>query len=217
MTSLTYPADQLAASEATIGPELSSAESLGGLLRRDIGRTFELTSGRVGKRLLDCFRSPGVHAMVAYRLGNHLRHAGPLKKILVYPLHLWLSRRAQTRWGIEISKSATIGAGFYIGHFGGITIAPEAVIGENCNISQQVVIGISGQGEKRGVPVIGDNVYLAPGAKLFGKITIGDNSKIGANAVVHKDVPPDSIVVLDPGFAIIAGSAQGATSDQAAR
>lgn len=71
------------------------------------------------------------------------------------------------------------------------------------NISQQVTIGVSGQGEKRGCPVIGDNVYLASGAKLFGKIKIGNNVKIGANAVIYKDIPDNAIVVLDPGFKII--------------
>ena len=51
--------------------------------------------------------------------------------------------------------------------------------------------------------MIGDNVYMAPGAKIFGKITIGNNVKIGANAVIHKDIPDNAVVVLDPGFKIV--------------
>ena len=71
------------------------------------------------------------------------------------------------------------------------------------NVSQLVTIGIAGQGQKMGVPIIGDNVYIAPDAKLFGKIRIGNNLKIGANAVIYKDIPDNSIVALDPGFKII--------------
>ena len=52
-------------------------------------------------------------------------------------------------------------------------------------------------------PTIGDNVYIAPGARLFGKIVIGNNVKVGANAVIHKDLPDNAIAVLDPGFKII--------------
>lgn len=140
--------------------------------------------------------------MVAYRLGHQLTKTNKMVKFLGLPFYLLLERRCRTKWGIEISKSAKIGPGFYIGHFGGITIAPAAVIGENCNISQQVVIGVSGQGKKAGVPRIGNNVFVGPGAKLFGAISVGDNAKIGANAVVHKDVPDNAIVVMSPGFEI---------------
>ncbi len=106
-------------------------------------------------------------------------------------------------WGIDIGRSAEIGAGFYIGHYGGLTISSHARIGKNVYVSQLVTIGVSGQGEHRGAPTIGDNVYLAPGAKVFGKIRVGNNVKVGANAVVYKDVPDNAIVVLDPGFRII--------------
>jgi serine O-acetyltransferase len=99
--------------------------------------------------------------------------------------------------------------GFYIGHFGGITVSKEAIIGNNCSISQGVTIGVSGQGDKRGTPVIGNNVYIGTGAKLIGKIKIGNNIKIGANAVIYKDLPDNSIAVLDPGFRIISFDGNG--------
>ncbi len=108
-----------------------------------------------------------------------------------------------SKWGISLSRSTEIGEGFYIGHYGGIFIAGDVKIGKNVNISQDVTIGLSGKGNKKGCPVIGDNVYIAPGAKLFGKIYIGNNVKIGANAVVYKDVPDDSIVVLEYSMKII--------------
>ena len=77
-----------------------------------------------------------------------------------------------------------------------------AIIGSNANISQNITIGVSGQGDNRGVPVIGDNVYIAPGARIFGKIHIGNNVKIGANAVIHKSIPDNSIAVA-PSFTIL--------------
>lgn len=118
-------------------------------------------------------------------------------------MYILLYHRIRSKWGIEIPRTVKIGEGFYIGHSGGITISGAAKFGNNVNISQQVTVGVSGKGEKRGVPVIGDNVYIASGAKIFGKIKVGNNVKIGANAVVYKDIPDDAIVVLEPGFKII--------------
>jgi len=76
------------------------------------------------------------------------------------------------------------------------------VLGSDVNLSQQVTIGVGGFGDRRGTPVIGDRVYIGPGAKIFGPITIGDESIIGANAVVNRSVPPRSIVVGVPGRVI---------------
>lgn len=171
--------------------------------KEDFFRTYELYSGGVMSRLIGCYRSPGLHAIGVYRFGNWLKKKTLLVRILLEPIHLVLFRRIRTRWGIEIDRSAQIGPGCYIGHYGGITISGQAKIGSNANISQLVTIGVSGEGEKRGVPTIGNDVYIAPGAKVFGKIRIGNNVKIGANAVIHKDIPDNAIVVLDPGFTII--------------
>ena len=77
------------------------------------------------------------------------------------------------------------------------------MIGKSANISQQVTIGVFGHSERRGSPRIGDNVYIAPEAKVFGKIIVGNNVMIGANCVVHKDIPDNAIVVLDPGFKVL--------------
>jgi serine O-acetyltransferase len=172
------------------------------MLKQDIQRTYNILSGNKLSKFIGCFRSPGVHAMVTFRFGQWLLNQNILIKILLTPLYLFLYRRNRI-WGIEIPRTASIGEGFYIGHHGGITISPKAKIGKNCNISQQVTIGIAGKGDKRGAPIIGDNVYIAPGAKLFGKITIGNNVKIGANAVIHKDIPDNAIVVLNPGYSIL--------------
>ncbi|MFO0701928.1 MAG: serine acetyltransferase [Nitrospira sp.] len=171
--------------------------------REDFLRTYDLTSGNAFSRIISCYRSPGLHAIGIYRFGRWLRKKNLLLKILLEPVYLILFHRIRSKWGIEIPRSAEIDVGFYIGHYGGITISSFARIGKNVSISQQVTIGEAGRGDSRGVPIIGDDVYIAPGAKIFGKICVGNNVKIGANAVVHKDIPDNAIVVLDPGFKII--------------
>ncbi len=173
------------------------------MLKKDILRTYNPIQGNRLKKIIGCFRAPGVHAVVVLRFGQWLRKQNLLLRILLEPIYILSYHRIRTNWGIEIPRSAEIGEGFYIGHYGGITISGYAKIGKNVNISQLVTIGVAGQGENRGVPVIGNNVYIGPGAKIFGKIKVGNNVKIGANAVVYKDIPDDAIVFLDPGFKII--------------
>jgi len=173
------------------------------MIKKDILRTYNLIQGNKIEKIIGCFRSPGVHAVIVFRFGKWLKDRNIFLRIFFEPIYLFLYHRVRSKWGIEIPRSAEIGEGLYIGHYGGIIISGSATIGKNVNISQQIVIGISGQGEKIGVPTIGDNVYIAPGVKIFGKISIGNNVKIGANAVIFKDIPDNAIVVLDPGFKII--------------
>lgn len=106
----------------------------------------------------------------------------------------FLLKRKMIKFGIEIHPNTQIGYGFYIGHFGAIVINEKTIIGNNCNISQGVTIGQINRGEKQGTPTIEDEVYIGPGAKIIGKINIGHNSAIGANAVVIKDVLPNTTV-----------------------
>ncbi|HEY5758645.1 MAG TPA: hypothetical protein VIU34_22620 [Steroidobacter sp.] len=172
-------------------------------LRADLRRRYAMTSGSTLRRVLTCARAPGVHAVLVLRFGQWSRRRPKVLRILFDPLYLILDFFVQALWGIEIPRTAKVGPGLYIGHYGGITVSSVAVIGRDCNLSQNITIGVSGAGAKRGAPTIGDNVYIAPGARLFGKINIGNNVKIGANAVIHKDLPDNAIAVLDPGFKII--------------
>lgn len=110
----------------------------------------------------------------------------------------FLLKRKMIKYGIEIHPETKIGEGFYIGHWGGIVISNETCIGTNCNISQGVTIGISGENEERGSPIIGNNVYIGPGAKIFGKIYISNGIAIGANAVVTKNIEENAVVVGIP-------------------
>jgi serine O-acetyltransferase len=146
---------------------------------------------------------PGFQAVAVYRFGQWAKQRNLAIRLLADPLYIFLNFWIKIAWGIGLPRSARIGKGFYIGHFGAIQISGAAQIGANCNISQEVTIGVSGTGNNRGVPIIGDNVYIAPGAKIFGLIRIGNNVKIGANAVVYKDIPDNAVVVLDPGYKII--------------
>jgi serine O-acetyltransferase len=112
-----------------------------------------------------------------------------VRQALVLALHHY-----SIRYGIDISRDARIGSGFYIGHFGGIFVNADVVIGANCNISQGVTLGRQNRGEREGCPTIGDAVYIAPGAKIIGRITVGDRAAVGANAVVVADVAPGTTV-----------------------
>ncbi len=137
-------------------------------------------------------KEPGFNFLVWLRLGKSFKST-PFR----YLFRVVLNRK-KIRFGIDISPDASIGEGFYIGHFGHIVVNSSTVIGKNCNISQGVTIGIANTGEKKGVPSIGDQVYIAPGAKIIGRIRIGNNVAIGANAVVTNDIPDYSVVVGVP-------------------
>ena len=171
--------------------------------RTDLERAYALLHGPRVYRMLNCARSAGVQAVLVYRFGHWLHRQGLATRIVLGPAYYVLSALVHILWGIEIAREAQIGPGLYIGHFGGITVSPRVVIGRDCNLSQNVTIGMEGFGARSGAPVIGNCVYVGPGARIFGNIRIGDNVKIGANAVVHTDLPSNAVVALDPGFRII--------------
>jgi len=123
--------------------------------------------------------------------------SNPVLKIL-FPLAWLILRHHEFKYGISISYRTRIGSGLYIGHFGGIVVNHNAIIGKNCNLSHQVTLGAANRGERKGYPVIGDNVYIGPGAKLVGHVVIGNNAAIGANCVVTHDVPENGVVVGVP-------------------
>lgn len=125
-------------------------------------------------------------------------YSRPILKYSLYPFIRWWLRHLKYQLGVSIPISTNVGSGFYIGHFGGIVVHEESVIGKNCNISQGVTIGRVNRGKSEGVPVIGDNVYIAPGAKIVGAVKVGNNVAIGSNSVVTKDVPENSVVVGAP-------------------
>ena len=111
----------------------------------------------------------------------------------------WLSQTARFFTGIEIHPGATIGKKFFIDHGMGVVVGETAVIGDNVLLYQGVTLGGTGKETGKRHPTLGNNIVVGTGAKILGNITIGDNSYIGANAVVIKNVPPNSTVVGIPG------------------
>jgi len=139
------------------------------------------------------FLYQGLHALVAYRISHFF-----------YNLHLFftarlISQASRFTTGIEIHPGARIGKEFFIDHGMGVVIGETAIIGDNVLLYQGVTLGGTGLEKGKRHPTIGNNVVIGTGAKVLGNITIGDNSYIGANAVVIKDVPPNSTVVGVPG------------------
>lgn len=128
--------------------------------------------------------------------------AHPLLRYSLYPVARVMLYHFRYKFGIDIPFITDIGPGFYIGHFSCIFVNERCVIGRNCNISQGVTVGTSNRGERAGNPVIGDNVYLGPGAKVIGAIRVGNHAAIGANSVVTHDVPDHAVVVGVPGRVI---------------
>ena len=100
--------------------------------------------------------------------------------------------------GIQIPTDTVIGKGLLIAHFGTIIINPAASLGDNVNIAPNVLIGKTNRGEKKGVPSVGNDVWIGAGASVVGNITIGDDVLIAPGAYVNTDIPPHSIVMGNP-------------------
>jgi serine O-acetyltransferase len=133
----------------------------------------------------------------------------PLLKYSIYPFARFLLGRLTYKLGISIPPSTKIGSGFYIGHFGGIVVNSKSIIGKNCNISHGVTLGKANRGKNKGYPMLGDNIYIGPGAKIVGSVKIGNNVAIGANCVVTKNISDNSVVVGIPGKVISLEGSKG--------
>jgi serine O-acetyltransferase len=146
----------------------------------------------------ECF-SDGVKYVFYLRLCRYLKTVRPRAvNWPVYRIAMWVFTHYKYKFGCLIPHTTSIGRGLYIGHIRDIVINEHAVIGENCNISQGVTIGQSNRGRRKGTPVIGNYVYIGPGAKIVGAVRVGDHVAIGANCVVIDDVPDYAVVVGVP-------------------
>ncbi|MDR9498965.1 MAG: serine O-acetyltransferase [Hydrogenovibrio sp.] len=136
---------------------------------------------------------PGLHAILFYRLTHWLWH----KRLK------WLSRFVSglARWltGIEIHPAAKIGRRFFIDHGMGVVIGETAEIGDDCTLYHGVTLGGTSWQEGKRHPTLGDRVVVGAGAKVLGPIEVGDDARIGSNAVVVKPVPAMRTVVGIPG------------------
>lgn len=111
---------------------------------------------------------------------------------ILYAYYFYRFRRARIKTGIQLNVN-TIGKGLYIPHFAGGIYANCTSMGENCIITTGCVLGNKG-GVNSGSPIIGNNVEIAVGAKVIGKVRVGNNVIIAPNSVVIKDVPDNAIV-----------------------
>ena len=107
--------------------------------------------------------------------------------------------RLSKRYGLEISTSASIGEGVYLGHPYNITVAGGVTMGKNCNLHKGCTIGRENRGKRVGVPTLGDCVYVGINSTMVGNITVGDDVFIAPGAFVNFDVPSHSVVVGNPG------------------
>ncbi|MBN1567574.1 MAG: serine acetyltransferase [Acidobacteria bacterium] len=136
--------------------------------------------------------SQGFQAILVYRFFRwcYIHH------IPAQPFRFFVERFIEITTGISIPAQCQIGKGFRIHHFGGIVLHPETVIGNNCTIYQGVTFG--DRGGYGGAPKLGNNVLIGAGAKIIGAIRIADDCIIGANAVVTKDMAPNTIAFGNP-------------------
>jgi serine O-acetyltransferase len=173
--------------------------------KADLSRYFVLAKNSKGKfgffdKLQVLWDQPAILGIATYRYCRWVKFNCKIfgiKKFLSV-IGTLMFKLVEILYGIHIRSEIDIGPGLYIGHFGNIFVGGKTKIGKNCNISQGVTIGWAGRGENWGLPIIGDNVFIGPGAKVFGKITIGNNVAIGANAVVTKDLPDNAVAVGVP-------------------
>ena len=135
---------------------------------------------------------PGVRAIILYRVAHKLYNHK------MYFLADWISKRTRRKTGIEIHPAAKIGKGVFIDHGMGVVIGETAVVGDNCTIYQGVTLGGTGKDKGKRHPTIGNNVTIGCGAKVLGPFSVGDNSKIAANAVVLNEIPANSTCVGVP-------------------
>ena len=114
--------------------------------------------------------------------------------------------------GIDIHPGAIIGDGLFMDHGTGIVIGETAEIGDNCTIYHGVTLGGTGKDTGKRHPTIGDNVLISAGAKILGPFKVGDNARIGANAVVLREVEDNTTVIGVPGRAVRKGDTRLASS-----
>lgn len=119
--------------------------------------------------------------------------------IFAYLYNRALYHHYRFKYGFDISPLTTIGPGLYIGHFGGVVISPHAILGANINIAQGVTIGAASRGHRTGAPTLEDRVWVGANAIIVGKVTIGREALIAPGAYVNFDVPPNAVVLGNPG------------------
>lgn len=140
------------------------------------------------------FRATAIHRFGVWRMKLHSR----LVRAPFSVIYRWLYRRARNHYGIDLPYTVQLGRRVVIEHCGAIVVHGNCRIGDDCIIRQGVTIGIRSTDRPLEAPEMGARVDVGAGAKILGKIRIGDRVQIGANAVVLCDLPPGAIAVGIP-------------------
>ena len=178
------------------------------IIREDIQSVLDRDpAARNTLEVLFCY--PGLHAIWAHRLAHRLWKSG--LKLLAR----WLSQIMRGITGIEIHPGASIGRNLFIDHGMGVVIGETTKIGNHVTIYHGVTLGGTSLQKTKRHPTIKDHVVIGAGAKVLGAITIGANSRIGANAVVVRSAPPNSVVVGVPGQVVLREVPSLASSEKA--
>lgn len=161
-------------------------------IKADINAALERDPAARNKlEVILCY--PGFHAILLHRIAHFLwKHDFKLIGRIISHINRFLT-------GIEIHPGAKIGKGFFIDHGMGVVIGETAEIEDNVTLYHGVTLGGVSLEKKKRHPTIKKNVVIGAGAKILGPFTVGENSRIGANSVVVKEVPPNSTVVGIPG------------------
>lgn len=162
------------------------------IFQRDLAAVLERDPA-CRSRLEALLLYPGYHAVVMHRLAHALWQAG------LHFLARCLAHVSRFATGVEIHPGATIGAGFFIDHGMGVVIGETAEVGENVTMYQGATLGGTGKERGKRHPTVGDNVVIAAGAKVLGSFKVGEQARIGAGAVVLREVPAGATVVGVPG------------------
>lgn len=183
-----------------------SFSGLAALLRADLYRyEGRVSAGAFWRHFLF---TPGYKYTVVMRTTGYLRTL-PFMSLGLYPLFKWWLLRCRYKYGIAIPEYTLIGPGLFINRFGGIYINGDAVIGANANLTHGIMLGQANRGDRAGSPILGDRVFLGAGAKVIGRIHLGDDCAVGANAVVTKDVPEKGVVGGIPAKLLSTGGSEG--------
>lgn len=166
------------------------------LARRDIDAAMERDPA-ARSRFEVASSYPGLHAVWAHRIAHNLHVRG-----FKLPAR-WISQFSRFLTGIEIHPGAKLGPGLFIDHGMGVVIGETAEVGEDVTIYQGVTLGGTGKQHGKRHPTVRDGVVIGTGAQVLGSFEVGEGAKIGAGAIVVKDVPPNSTVVGNPGRAVV--------------
>jgi serine O-acetyltransferase len=191
-------------------PAPAGAPGAWAALRADVARYFRYAHAETAwERLRVAVHTEALAALAVYRFGRWLQGEAPapVRRALKLP-HSLAHEAVRLLLGICLSPEACIGPGLYIGHSGGIWVAPGTVVGSECNLSQGVTLGVGGT-VRRGAPALGDRVWVGPKATVSGPVKVGSGAVVGANSLVVSNVPEKGVAVGVPAR-IVAFSGSGA-------